>query len=227
MGHLAVPAARWRVAITALALAAALTALTATAASADGPGVGTPTVVSVGDSYISGEAGRWAGNTNDSSSRTSTRSAPPPTTTTPTTRPSRSRCHRSKSAEVHIGGGVERHEPRVLGREDLDVHRRRRQLQARPRLLLHGGGNQGQALMLQDFAATHNVKMVVAVDRRQQLQLRRRSSQTCVDGLADLAVVVAGLLQRRLVGDGELHRRPTSRADDRDQERDPQHPHRR
>jgi hypothetical protein len=32
------------------------------AARADGPGVGTPTVVSVGDSYISGEAGRWAGN---------------------------------------------------------------------------------------------------------------------------------------------------------------------
>ena len=35
---------------------------------ADGPGVGTPYVVSVGDSYISGEAGRWAGNTNNGES---------------------------------------------------------------------------------------------------------------------------------------------------------------
>ena len=41
----------------------------APAASADGPGVGTPTVVTLGDSAISGEAGRWAGNTNESSSR--------------------------------------------------------------------------------------------------------------------------------------------------------------
>jgi hypothetical protein len=39
-------------------------------ARADGPGVGTPAVVAVGDSAISGEAGRWAGNTNGSSSRT-------------------------------------------------------------------------------------------------------------------------------------------------------------
>ena len=38
-------------------------------AAADGPGVGTPTVVTLGDSAISGEGGRWAGNTNQSSSR--------------------------------------------------------------------------------------------------------------------------------------------------------------
>ena len=30
-------------------------------ASADSPGVGTPAVVTLGDSAISGEAGRWAG----------------------------------------------------------------------------------------------------------------------------------------------------------------------
>jgi hypothetical protein len=38
-------------------------------AAADGPGVGTPTVVTLGDSAISGEAGRWAGNTNMASWR--------------------------------------------------------------------------------------------------------------------------------------------------------------
>ena len=59
-----------------LLLAALLSALTSgaapllpvPAARADGPGVGTPYVVSVGDSYISGEAGRWAGSSNVSSS---------------------------------------------------------------------------------------------------------------------------------------------------------------
>ena len=55
-------------------------------AAADGPGVGTPTVVTVGDSYISGEAGRWAGNTNGSSNNT-TRSARPRTSTTRRTPP--------------------------------------------------------------------------------------------------------------------------------------------
>src|ERR1700704_6797873 len=39
------------------------------AAHAEGPGEGSPWVASLGDSYISGEAGRWAGNTNESSSK--------------------------------------------------------------------------------------------------------------------------------------------------------------
>ncbi|HET7077912.1 MAG TPA: hypothetical protein VFM49_10735, partial [Chloroflexia bacterium] len=65
-----------------------------------------PAVVALGDSAISGEAGRWAGNTNDSPSRTD---ALGPTayydnaTNTAETIPG---CHRSKSAEVLIGGGV-------------------------------------------------------------------------------------------------------------------------
>jgi hypothetical protein len=91
-----------------VALATAVVALAAGAASAlaDGPGVGTPAIVAVGDSAISGEAGRWAGNTNlepwrvdalgptayyDNSSNSAE--------TTPG-------CHRSKAAEIWIGGGV-------------------------------------------------------------------------------------------------------------------------
>src|SRR3954454_23127935 len=62
------------------------------------------TVVALGDSAISGEAGRWAGNTNGSSSRTDALGPSayydvPGAESTPG-------CHRSKSAEVHIGGGV-------------------------------------------------------------------------------------------------------------------------
>ena len=54
-----------RVLLGALGLGVVL----APAAAADGPGVGTPAVVTLGDSAISGEAGRWAGNTNQSASR--------------------------------------------------------------------------------------------------------------------------------------------------------------
>jgi len=132
------------------------------AAFADGPGVGTPTVVSVGDSAISGEAGRWAGNTNNSSSLvdalgstaywdTSTGEAIPG-------------CHRSKAAEIHIGGGV--------ASKNLACSGARTYTQAfssgsdfKPGLDFYddGAGHIGQAKALQQYAATHNVKMVVAL----------------------------------------------------------------
>ena len=63
-----------------------------------------PSVIALGDSAISGEAGRWAGNTNGAYSRTDAlgstayhdiagaESIPG--------------CHKSKAAEVHIGDGV-------------------------------------------------------------------------------------------------------------------------
>ena len=50
-----------------LAASAVVTTATAPSAAADGPGAGAPWVVSLGDSAISGEAGRWAGNTNNGS----------------------------------------------------------------------------------------------------------------------------------------------------------------
>jgi hypothetical protein len=49
------------------ALISALPAASADVRTATVP-TGSPWVVSVGDSYISGEAGRWAGNDNDSES---------------------------------------------------------------------------------------------------------------------------------------------------------------
>ena len=76
----------------------------ATPALADGPGVGTPNVVTLGDSAISGEAGRWAGNTNQSSSRVDALGSHA-YWDTPTGEAIRG-CHRSKSAQAHIGGGV-------------------------------------------------------------------------------------------------------------------------
>src|SRR5213592_910953 len=52
-----------RITIAAAHVAALASLGLAAAARADGPGTGTPTVAALGDSYISGDAGRWAGNT--------------------------------------------------------------------------------------------------------------------------------------------------------------------
>src|SRR4051812_45021442 len=60
------------------------------------------TVVALGDSAISGEAGRWAGNTNGSTSRTD--ALGPTAYYDAGAGEAIPGCHRSKSAEVHIGG---------------------------------------------------------------------------------------------------------------------------
>lgn len=89
-----------RLAFATIACALALAA----PAAADGPGVGTPAVVTLGDSAISGEAGRWAGNTNGAPGRVD---ALGPTAYWDTAAgESIPRCHRSKAAQAFIGDGV-------------------------------------------------------------------------------------------------------------------------
>jgi hypothetical protein len=147
--------------ICALATVVAACGLAAPAM-ADGPGVGTPSVVSVGDSAISGEAGRWAGNTNNSSNNvdalgstaywdTASGEAIPG-------------CHRSKANEIAIGGGV--------NSANLACSGARTYTQAytsgsdfKPGLDFYddGAGHIGQAKALQSYAATHNVKMVAVL----------------------------------------------------------------
>jgi hypothetical protein len=129
-------------------------------ARADGPGVGTPTIVAVGDSYISGEAGRWAGNASSESyvdALGPTAYYDNPSNTGETI----SGCHRSKSNESSIGGGM-------LGK-DLACSGAATATQPyssgndfKPGLDFYddGAGHQGQAKMLQSYAATHNVKLV-------------------------------------------------------------------
>ena len=78
-----------------------------TPAHAEGPGEGTPWVVSLGDSYISGEAGRWAGNTNESSSETDALGEKAYDDNSGHTAELIPGCHRSQSAEVYIGGSVD------------------------------------------------------------------------------------------------------------------------
>jgi hypothetical protein len=130
------------------------------AAHADGPGNGTPWVVSVGDSYISGEAGRWAGNSNESESYVDALGPTAYLDNADHTAEQITRCHRSASAEIHIGGGVNSLNLACSGARtttytDSDGN-------FKPGLDFYdNGGQQGQALMLQDFAATHDVQMVV------------------------------------------------------------------
>jgi hypothetical protein len=150
------------VVLATVVFAGVLTMVGAEKASADGPGVGTPWVVSLGDSAISGEAGRWAGNTNDTYTRVDAGGANAYWDNATRTAEAIPGCHRSESAAIHIGGGISSLNLACSG----------------ARTTTHGGGSsdfkpgidfhngqygKGQALALQEFASTHNVKMVAVL----------------------------------------------------------------
>jgi hypothetical protein len=142
--------------LVALAVLAALS-LHSGAARADGPGSGAPWVASVGDSYISGEAGRWAGSSNVSSSYVDALGSTAYYDNATNTAEQISGCHRSKAAEVHVGGGVNGVNLACSGAKTSTVDGS----DFKPGLDFYSSGTkQGQALALQGFAATHNVKMI-------------------------------------------------------------------
>ena len=129
---------------------------------ADGPGVGTPTVVTLGDSAISGEAGRWAGNTNDSYTKVDALGS-----TAYWDTPSGEAiagCHRSKAAQAHIGGGVNSANLACSGAKTSTGGTGSGE-DFKPGIDFYSDaqGRQGQALALQNYAATHNVKVVVVL----------------------------------------------------------------
>lgn len=143
--------------VVAIAVLSALALHGGGVARADGPGVGSPWVASVGDSYISGEAGRWAGNSNQDSSWIDALGGTAYYDNASNTAEQISGCHRSKAAEVFIGGGVSGVNLACSGAKtstsDGDSFK--------PGLDFYANGTkQGQALALQGFAASHNVKMI-------------------------------------------------------------------
>jgi hypothetical protein len=141
------------------ALLAALTiAGLAPAAHADGPGSGTPTIATLGDSYISGEAGRWAGNTNQSSSWIDALGSTAYYDNAGNTAETIPNCHRSKSAEAFVGGGVNGVNFACSGAKTNSVLGS----DWKPGLDFYddGAGHIGQAKLLQSYAATHNVRQV-------------------------------------------------------------------
>ena len=126
-------------------------------ARADGPGVGTPAIVALGDSAISGEAGRWAGNTNGSSSRVDALGS---TAYHDVAGAEAIRgCHRSKVAEVHIGGGVLSANLACSGAR-TSTNAGGSDFKPGIDFYSDASGRQGQALALQQYAATHNVRAV-------------------------------------------------------------------
>ena len=146
----------------AIALAAALLALSVASnpepARAEGPGEGTATVVSLGDSYISGEAGRWAGNTDESSSWVDALGKTAYYDNSGHTAELIPGCHRSQSAEVYIGGGVVGENLACSGAKTASFTEEE---DFKPGIdFYNSGGHEGQALMLEHYAAKHNVKLV-------------------------------------------------------------------
>ena len=135
----------------------------APAAHADGPGVGAPWVVSVGDSAISGEAGRWAGNTNGSSSNVDALGPTAYYDNSTNTAEQIPGCHRSKSAEIYIGGGVNGMNLACSGARTYTQTPGSGDFKPGLDFFSDSSGHQGQALMLQQFAATHNVKAVTVL----------------------------------------------------------------
>src|SRR6476661_6393181 len=92
-----------RLVLASVLVAGTIVVVGAQPAAADGPGVGSPWVVSLGDSAISGEAGRWAGNTNNSSHNIDAGGADAYWDNAANTGEQIAGCHRSESAAIAIG----------------------------------------------------------------------------------------------------------------------------
>ncbi|GEP37268.1 hypothetical protein NPS01_09310 [Nocardioides psychrotolerans] len=144
----------------ALVIALLAVPVTSSPARADGPGVGAPWVVSLGDSYISGEAGRWAGSSNASSSRADALGPTAYFDNASGTGEQIARCHRSRSAEVFIGGGVNGLNLACSGATTATGGGNSDTFKPGLDFYDNGAGQVGQAKALQQFAATHNVDMV-------------------------------------------------------------------
>ncbi len=139
----------------------ATTLVVAPPALADGPGAGASWVVSVGDSYISGEAGRWAGSSNDSSARADALGPTAYYDNAANTAETTPRCHRSKAAEVFIGGGVNGANLACSGARTATFTDSNGYFKPGLDFFTDGAGHQGQAAALRTFAGSHNVRMVV------------------------------------------------------------------
>lgn len=139
--------------VAALVVAGVTTTAAAASPAASPPGPAW--MVTVGDSAISGEAGRWAGNTNMSSWRHDT-GADAYYDNASNTAETTAGCHRSKAAEAHIGG---------VNSLNLACSGARTYTQTggdfKPGLDWYDGpAGKSQVVQLQEFAATNDVDAV-------------------------------------------------------------------
>ena len=118
-------------------------------------------MVTVGDSYISGEAGRWAGSSNDSTSYADALGPTAYFDNASGTGEQIARCHRSKSAEAYVGGGVNGLNLACSGARTSTFWDSNDRFKPGLDFYDDGAGHIGQAKALQQFAAGNNVRMVV------------------------------------------------------------------
>ena len=123
--------------------------------------MGIPWVATLGDSYMSGEAGRWAGNSHVSNSFSDALGPTAYFDNAANTGEKIVGCHRSTSQESHIGGGVNGLNLACTGAAVLTSTENNGHFKPGLDFFDNGAGGQGQAKMLQTFATHHNVKMVV------------------------------------------------------------------
>ena len=131
---------------------------TAATASSTAVPTGSAWAVSLGDSYISGEAGRWAGNSNDSSQTDALGSTAYYDTSTGEAIVG---CHRSKSAEIAFGTISSKNLACSGAKTATSAYSSDNDFKPGLDFYNDGAGHIGQALALQNFAATHRVTMVV------------------------------------------------------------------
>ena len=125
------------------------------------PGQETPWVVSVGDSYISGEGGRWAGNSNSSPDLVDALGSNAYFDNDEGTGERIANCHRSRSAPIHIGEEFARSMNFACSGAFTSTVRKDRNGQFKPGLdFYQGPEGEGQLRMLRDFARTNRVKMI-------------------------------------------------------------------
>jgi hypothetical protein len=118
-------------------------------------------VVTVGDSYISGEAGRWAGSSNVSETYADALGPTAYFDNPGHTAELIPRCHRSQSAEAYLGRGVKGVNFACSGASTSTYTSGDGYFKPGLDFYDDGAGHLGQARMLQDFASTHHVPMVV------------------------------------------------------------------
>src|SRR5215213_7698760 len=140
-------------------------AFAAAPAPADGPGAGPAAVVAVGDSAISGEAGRWAGNTNNSYTRVDALGPTAYYDNAAGTGEATPGCHRSKAAEIHIAIGTTPSANLACSGARTYTQPYSSGSNFKPGLDFYddGAGHVGQARALQVYASNHNVKLIVAL----------------------------------------------------------------
>lgn len=120
---------------------------------------GVPTVVSLGDSFISGEAGRWAGNTNGKPDLADALGRRAYWDTA--TGESIEGCHRSRSAEVHFSADVQTINLACSGATTRTQATDGKDFKPGIDFYDDGEGNVGQAAMLREVAKDNDVRLVV------------------------------------------------------------------